>query len=280
MSEPLLTCEALIREAAARIDSDTQRLDAELLLSHVTGWSRTTFRAWPEREVPAADRERFQNLLNRRIEGEPIAHLLGEQDFWSLTLAVTPDTLIPRADTECLVEIALDLPVPSQARVMDLGTGTGAIALALASERPQWQVSACDAVPDAVALARRNAEKLALPVTVQLSHWFDDLPPQRFDLIVSNPPYIAADDHHLAQGDVRFEPASALVSGADGLDDLRLIVAQAPDWLNDGGWLVVEHGYDQAAPVQALFRQAGLVAVTSRKDYGGQDRVTLGQFAR
>ncbi|MDX1459389.1 MAG: peptide chain release factor N(5)-glutamine methyltransferase [Marinobacter sp.] len=280
MSEPLLTCEALIREAAARIDSDTQRLDAELLLSHVTGWSRTTFRAWPEREVPAADRERFQNLLNRRIEGEPIAHLLGEQDFWSLTLAVTPDTLIPRADTECLVEIALDLPVPSQARVMDLGTGTGAIALALASERPQWQVSACDAVPDAVALARRNAEKLALPVTVQLSHWFDDLPPQRFDLIVSNPPYIAADDHHLAQGDVRFEPASALVSGADGLDDLRLIVAQAPDWLNDGGWLVVEHGYDQAAPVQALFRQAGLVAVTSRKDYGGQDRVTLGQLAR
>lgn len=280
MSEPLLTCEALIREAAARIDSDTQRLDAELLLSHVTGWSRTTFRAWPEREVPAADRERFQNLLNRRIEGEPIAHLLGEQDFWSLTLAVTPDTLIPRADTECLVEIALDLPVPSQARVMDLGTGTGAIALALASERPQWQVSACDAVPDAVALARRNAEKLALPVTLQLSHWFDDLPPQRFDLIVSNPPYIAADDHHLAQGDVRFEPASALVSGPDGLDDLRLIVAQAPDWLNDGGWLVVEHGYDQAAPVQALFHQAGFVAVTSRKDYGGQDRVTLGQFAR
>ncbi len=269
-----------MREAVARIDSETPRLDAELLLSHVTGWSRTSLRAWPERELTAAQSAQFQTLLARRIDGEPIAHLLGSQDFWSLTLAVTPDTLIPRPDTECLVEAALALPLPPNARVVDLGTGTGAIALALASERPQWQVRACDAVADAVALARRNAEQLGLPVSVVASHWFDDLSPQRFDLIVSNPPYIAADDHHLSQGDVRFEPATALVAGADGLNDLRQIVAQAPDWLADGGWLVVEHGYDQADAVQALFRQAGFVAVASRKDYGGQDRLTLGQFTR
>ncbi|MDC0662549.1 peptide chain release factor N(5)-glutamine methyltransferase [Marinobacter sp. SS21] len=280
MSESSLTSEALILEAVARIDSETPRLDAELLLSHVTGWSRTSLRAWPERELTAAQLAQFHTLLARRIDGEPIAHLLGTQDFWSLTLAVTPDTLIPRPDTECLVEVALALPLPPNARVLDLGTGTGAIALALASERPPWQVSACDAVADAVALARRNAEQLSLPLRVVSSHWFDDLLPQRFDLIVSNPPYIAADDHHLSQGDVRFEPATALVSGADGLNDLRQIVAQAPDWLDDQGWLVVEHGYDQADAVQALFRQAGFVAVASRKDYGGQDRLTLGQFTR
>ncbi|MDX1755905.1 MAG: peptide chain release factor N(5)-glutamine methyltransferase [Marinobacter sp.] len=280
MSEPSLTSEAVLREAAARIDSETSRLDAELLLSHVTGWSRTSFRTWPEREVPADPLARFQALLVRRVAGEPIAHLLGEQDFWSLTLAVTPDTLIPRPDTECLVEVALELPLPAEARVMDLGTGTGAIALALAKERPQWRVSACDAVPDAVALARHNAQRLGLPVQVEASHWFDDLPAQRFDLIVSNPPYIAADDRHLAEGDVRFEPATALVSGADGLDDLRQIVTQAPDWLDEGGWLLVEHGYDQATAVQALFRQAGFWAVQSRQDYGGQDRLTLGQFHR
>lgn len=279
MSESSLTCESLIRSATGAIDSDTPRLDAELLLSHVTGWSRTSFRAWPERAVTPEQQHLFEQLLSRRVAGEPIAHLLGEQDFWSLTLRVTPATLIPRADTECLVETALTLPLPESAEVIDLGTGTGAIALALASEHPRWRVQGSDAQIDAVTLARENAARLALPVPIHHSHWFDDLSPQLFDLIVSNPPYIAAGDHHLAQGDVRFEPASALVAGVDGLDDLRQIVAQAPGWLNQDGWLLVEHGYDQAEQVQALFCAAGFAKVESRKDYGGQDRLTLGQWS-
>lgn len=278
MSNPSLGCEQLIVEAVAAIDSDTPRLDAELLLSHVTGWSRTSFRAWPEREVSGEQGQQFQQLLARRVAGEPVAHLLGEQDFWSLTLRVTPATLIPRADTECLVETALSLPLPADAAVLDLGTGTGAIALALACEHPSWRVQGSDAMAGAVELARDNAARLGLPVTVQQSHWFDDLPPARYDLIVSNPPYIASGDQHLQQGDVRFEPASALVAGADGLDDLRQIVAQAPDWLKTGGWLLVEHGYDQASAVQALFQQAGFAGVESRQDYGRQDRLTLGQW--
>lgn len=277
-SNSSLTCEHLIRAAAERIGGDSPRLDAELLLSHVSGLSRTSFRAWPEREVPAEQAESFERLVLERIQGKPIAHLLGHQEFWSLPLQVSPSTLIPRPDTECLVEAALTLPVPESAQVLDLGTGTGAIALALASERRDWQLSACDVVEEAVELARSNARELGLPVQVHQSSWFASLPPGRFDLIVSNPPYIAADDHHLGEGDVRFEPASALVSGQDGLDDIRLIVNQAPQWLNNGGWLLVEHGYDQADAVQALFTARGFAAVESRKDYGNRERMTLGQW--
>ncbi len=277
-SNPSLTCEQLIHEASRRIASDTPRLDAELLLSHVTGLSRTSFRAWPEREVEPGQAETFEQLVSRRLLGEPIAYLVGHQEFWSLPLKVGPSTLIPRPDTECLVEAALSLPLPAKARVLDLGTGTGAIALALASEHPDWQVSACDCVAQAVALARENARALRLAVTVMQSHWFDDLPRDSFDLIVSNPPYIEEGDHHLGQGDVRFEPGSALVSGVDGLDDIREIVAQAPDWLAGNGWLLVEHGYDQAEAVQALFRARGFESVESRQDYGRNDRMTLGQW--
>lgn len=277
-SNPSLTCENLINEASRRIVSDTPRLDAELLLSHVTGLSRTSFRAWPERGVDARQAETFEQLVSRRLLGEPIAYLLGHQEFWSLSLKVSPSTLIPRPDTECLVEGALSLPLPANARVLDLGTGTGAIALALASERPDWQVSACDCVAEAVVLARENAQALGLAVTVVQSHWFDDLAPGRFDLIVSNPPYIEEGDQHLAQGDVRFEPGSALVSGVDGLDDIRDIVSRAPDWLAGRGWLLVEHGYDQARAVQALFRARGFESVESRKDYGQNDRMTLGRW--
>lgn len=277
-SNPSLTCEALIRGASNRIASDTPRLDAELLLSHVTGLSRTSFRAWPEREVARDLAEAFEQLVSRRLGGEPIAYLLGNQEFWSLPLKVSPSTLIPRPDTECLVEVALGLLLPGNARVLDLGTGTGAIALALASEHPEWQVSACDSVAEAVALAKENSEALGLSVNVMQSHWFDDLPQASFDLIVSNPPYIKEGDHHLAEGDVRFEPGSALVSGVDGLDDVREIVAKAPDWLAANGWLLVEHGYDQAPAVQAIFRARGFESVASRKDYGQNDRMTLGQW--
>lgn len=270
------TCEALLKDAASRIQSDSARLDAELLLSHVSGLSRTSFRAWPEREIDAGQVEAFEKLVSRRVEGQPVAYLLGHQEFWSLPLNVSSATLIPRPDTECLVETAVDLPLPRDARVLDLGTGTGAIALALASEHPQWAVSACDCVEEAVELARENALALGLAVSVVKSSWFSGLEPVRFDLIVSNPPYIASDDHHLSEGDVRFEPASALVSGTDGLDDIRLIVEQAPDWLNEGGWLLIEHGFEQAASVRSLMIARGFEAVESRRDYGNRDRTTQG----
>ncbi len=275
---PADTCEHLLCQAAQRIAGDSPRLDAELLLSHVTGLSRTSFRAWPERVLAPDQVAGFETLVAKRTQGEPIAYLLGHQEFWSLPLAVSPSTLIPRPDTECLVETALALSLPREARVLDLGTGTGAIALALASEQPDWRVSACDCVDDAVALARRNARALGLPVEVAQSSWFSGLAPEKFDLIVSNPPYIASDDHHLDEGDVRFEPASALVSGRDGLDDIRLIVEQAPQWLAEGGWLLLEHGYDQAAAVAGLLQARGFGAVVSRKDYGDRDRMTLGQW--
>ena len=278
-SKPSLTCEALINQAADRIDSDSPRLDSELLLSHVTGLGRTSFRAWPEREVTESQAETFEALVAERVAGTPVAYLLGHQEFWSLPLKVSTSTLIPRPDTECLVETALGLPLPEQARVLDLGTGTGAIALALASEHPGWRIMACDEVDEAVELARENSRLLALPVSVAKSSWFSQLEPARFNLIVSNPPYIAGNDPHLGEGDVRFEPASALVSGADGLDDLRLIVTQSPDWLTEGGWLLVEHGFDQAGPVAALFRDRGFAEVQSLQDYGRRDRMTLGQWA-
>lgn len=278
MSESSLTCDSLLRKATIAIAGESARLDAELLLSYVTGLSRTSFRAWPERQVMATEARRFEALVHQRASGHPVAYLLGEQEFWSLPLKVNASTLIPRPDTECLVEAALGLPIPDDAQVLDLGTGTGAIALALASERGRWQVLACDAVASAVELAAENTQRLNLPVTVVLSHWFDNLPAGRFDLIVSNPPYVASGDHHLGEGDVRFEPSSALVAGDDGLDDIRVIVATSPQRLSASGWLMVEHGFDQGSAVRDLFRKAGLVAVETRRDYGNRDRLTLGQW--
>lgn len=278
MTESGQTIEVLLTNAATRIGGESARLDAEMLLDHVLNRGRTWFRTWPEHRVTDDQYDRFEQLVNARFEGRPVAHLVGERGFWSLNLKVNGHTLIPRPDTECLVEMALSLPVPETARVLDLGTGTGAIALALASERHDWVVRATDAITEAVELARENAAMLGLAVGVQRSHWFRDLAPARFDLIVSNPPYIVAGDRHLEEGDVRFEPESALVAGAQGLDDLREIVAQAPGWLNADGWLMVEHGYDQAESVRALYTQHGFVAVASHRDYGGNDRLTLGQW--
>jgi len=257
--------------------SDTATVDCELLLCHVLDVDRSYLKTWPDRELSSAVEEQFEQLLERRIDGEPVAYLIGTQGFWTLDLKVSPDTLIPRPETELLVETALDLDLPRQAKALDLGTGTGAIALALASERSQWQISAVDLMPRAVQLASANCQRYEFEnVEIFQSSWFAEIPAQRFDLIVSNPPYIEDGDRHLTQGDVRFEPASALVSGSDGLDDLRLLIAESVNYLADRGWLMVEHGYQQGPAVRELFRQAGFSAVETRADLNGLERITLG----
>jgi release factor glutamine methyltransferase len=271
------TIESLLN-AAALPESPTPRLDAELLLAHALGKSRSYLHTWPERELDAPQLERYEAMLARRQAGEPVAYILGQQGFWNLELEVAAHTLIPRPDTELLVETVLALLPAMPAQVLDLGTGTGAIALALASERQAWQVTGVDRVPEAVALAERNRIRLKLAnASFVASHWFSALAGQRYQLIVSNPPYIAADDRHLGEGDVRFEPSSALVAGADGLDDIRLIIAQAPGYLEAGGWLLLEHGFDQAAAVRALLSARGFGAVESRRDLGGHERISLGR---
>lgn len=274
----MTTIEQLLASAELP-DSPTSRLDAELLLAHALGKSRSYLHTWPERELDAPQLERYQAALVRRQTGEPVAYILGQQGFWSLELEVAAHTLIPRPDTELLVETALALLPATPAQVLDLGTGSGAIALALASERPAWRLTGVDRVPQAVALAERNRSRLKLGnATLLESQWFSALAGQRYRLIVSNPPYIAADDRHLAEGDVRFEPSSALVAGQDGLDDIRLIIQQAPDYLEPGGWLLLEHGFDQAAAVRELLNTRGFSAVESRRDLGGHQRISLGRF--
>ncbi|NBB33531.1 peptide chain release factor N(5)-glutamine methyltransferase [Pseudomonas kielensis] len=274
-----MTIIASLLRAADLPDSPTARLDAELLLAAALGKSRSFLHTWPERIVPSDAALTFADYLQRRRGGEPVAYILGQQGFWKLDLEVAPHTLIPRPDTELLVETALELLPSTPAKVLDLGTGSGAIALALASERPAWQVTAVDRVLEAVALAERNRQRLHLQnVTVLSSHWFDALKDHRYTLIISNPPYIAAADPHLVAGDVRFEPASALVAGTDGLDDLRVIITQAPQHLEAGGWLMLEHGYDQAQAVRDLLLAQGFVEVHSRMDLGGHQRISLGRL--
>ena len=274
----MATIESLLNSADLP-DSPTPRLDAELLLADALRKPRSYLRTWPERELDGEQLTRFQASLQRRRQGEPVAYILGHQGFWSLDLEVAPHTLIPRPDTELLVETALELLPATPLSVLDLGTGTGAIALALASERPAWQVTGVDRVEDAVALAERNRQRLQLgSVRFLLSHWFSALAEQRYGLILSNPPYIRADDQHLDQGDVRFEPSSALVAGRDGLDDIRAIIQAAPAHLLPGGWLLLEHGFDQAEAVRELLVAGGFVEVHSRRDLGGHERISLGRF--
>lgn len=260
-------------------NSDSPRRDAEILLRHVTGKTRTYILAFGETGLTPDQAEALETLLERRVRGEPVAHLIGVREFWSLPLFVSAATLIPRPDTECLVEQALVRLPALPARILDLGTGTGAIALALASERPDCTVIAVDSVPAAVELAQRNATHLALSnVTVHQSHWFDDLAAQRFNMIVSNPPYIDERDPHLQQGDVRFEPKTALVAGEEGLADLITIIRQGRQWLLPGGWMLLEHGWQQGESVRQIFNEAGFQQVETCRDYGGNERLTLGQW--
>ncbi|MBB3102694.1 peptide chain release factor N(5)-glutamine methyltransferase [Azomonas macrocytogenes] len=272
----MATIESLLNTAELP-DSPSPRLDAEWLLAAALGKSGSYLRTWPEREVADAIAERFAASLARRRKGEPVAYILGRQGFWSLELDVSPDTLIPRPDTELLVETALTLLPETALDALDLGTGTGAIALALALERPAWRLTGVDRVEQAVALAEGNCKRLGLGnVDFLPSHWFSALRARRFSLIVANPPYIAENDPHLSQGDVRFEPSSALIAGPDGLDDLRTIIARAPDHLAAGGWLLLEHGHDQAQAVRELLAAGGFVAVESRRDLAGHARISLG----
>lgn len=259
--------------------SESPRRDAEILLGYVTGRARTYILAFAETTLTSTEQEQLETLLVRRERGEPIAHLTGQREFWSLPLFVSPVTLIPRPDTECLVEQALARLPAEPCRILDLGTGTGAIALALATERPDCQVTAVDFLPDAVALATRNAQHLDIRnVTILRSDWFSALAGQRFTVIVSNPPYIDETDPHLDQGDVRFEPKSALVAAENGLADLAHIIATARDYLLPGGFLLLEHGWRQGEAVRALFTTMGYQQVETCQDYGGNERLTLGQL--
>lgn len=269
--------QVLIERFAA---SDSPAADVDCLLCAVLACSRTWLRTWPERTLTDEQCERLLRLAERREAGEPIAHLLGEREFWSLPLQVSAATLIPRPDTEVLVEQAL-ARVPMDAtgvRVLDLGTGTGAIALALKSERPGVDVWAVDRIAAACELARDNATRLALTIEVRCGSWFEPVLEERFTLIVSNPPYIDEQDPHLEQGDVRFEPRSALVAASAGLADLQHIVTQAPEHLLSGGWLLLEHGWQQGQAVRDLLLQRGFSSVATVRDYGDQERVTLGQW--
>ncbi|MGL6047550.1 MAG: peptide chain release factor N(5)-glutamine methyltransferase [Vogesella sp.] len=257
---------------------DLPRLEARLLLAHVSGLSHSAMVSAGPDLLPDAQWQAFCQLAQRRLAGEPVAYLLGEREFYGRRFAVSPAVLIPRPETEHLVEAALDkVGRKPAARVVDLGTGSGAIAVTLALEAPAWQVAAVDLSPDALAMARRNAEALGASVAFHHGSWFEPLPAAaQYELIVSNPPYIDAADHHLGEGDVRFEPRMALTDGNDGLDCLRAIAAAAPTRLAAGGWLMVEHGYDQGPACRQLFEQAGLQQVHTLPDLAGLDRVTLG----
>ncbi|HYM28029.1 MAG TPA: peptide chain release factor N(5)-glutamine methyltransferase [Steroidobacteraceae bacterium] len=275
------TVAALLDEATERlragdVPAPGPELDAQLLLAHSLGVRRVRLRSHPETVVPATAARRFRELLRRRVQGEPVAYLTGIRDFWSLPLAVTPAVLVPRPETELLVERALALHAGATARVADLGTGSGAIALALATERPGWQLVATDLSAAALAVARANAAALGLTgVKFRQGDWFAPLAGGRFDLLISNPPYVAGDDPALAA--LAFEPRAALTPGPDALACLRLLARGAPRHLVRGGWLLLEHGADQGAAVRRELVLAGFSHVGSQRDLAGHERMTEGQ---
>ncbi|WP_118791000.1 peptide chain release factor N(5)-glutamine methyltransferase [Haemophilus haemolyticus] len=278
-----------IADLAQKNPTENSKIDALVLLQHATGKSRTRILAFDDTEIDEKVRLKLTALLDRRLKGEPIAYILGEKEFWSLPLNVSKGTLIPRPDTEILVEKALQIALekleenPPHFRILDLGTGTGAIALALASELSSicqkrqilLEIIGVDFMPDVVALAQSNAERNQLNVKFLQSRWFENIT-GKFDLIVSNPPYIDAQDEHLRQGDVRFEPLSALVANDAGYADLRHIIELAPSYLNSNGALLLEHGWQQGEKVRSIFQENHWEMVETVRDYGDNERVTLG----
>ncbi|WP_199609331.1 peptide chain release factor N(5)-glutamine methyltransferase [Flocculibacter collagenilyticus] len=280
----MATIQSLLNQAITKLSktSDSAKLDCELLLAYVLNKSTTYLKTWPENTVNEEQTQLFQQLVSQRFAGKPIAHLLGYRGFWQFDLEVSNKTLIPRPDTEVIVEHALTLCQKQEANVLDLGTGTGAIALALAYEQPQWQVFGCDLFDDVVALAERNKQRLQLAnCTIFQSNWYENVAKhctQPLDLIISNPPYICETDPHLEQGDVIFEPKSALVAKEQGLADIKHIVQASKRFLAKGGYVVVEHGYNQAGAVQKIFNAENFVGISTIKDYGNNDRATFGKW--
>lgn len=275
-TQDLPRLDALLRDARARIDAR----DAELLLAHALDKPHGWLFAHGDQRIDAHAMHRFEAMAARRAAGEPVAYLVGRRGFWRLDLRVTPDTLIPRPETELLVEQALQrIPHDADVRAADLGTGSGAVALAIAGERPRAQLVATDCSEAALAVARHNARAAGVAnVEFRAGDWLAPLHGERYHLIASNPPYLASDDPHLARGDLRHEPLSALASGRDGLDAIRCIVRDAPAHLVDGGWLLLEHGYGQGAAVRALLSASGFVDVGTVRDLEARDRVGLGRL--
>ncbi len=269
---------AELLRTAGQLSGEGARRDGEILLGHCLQKSRAWLYTWPDAEVAPEPEARFRALLDQREQGAPIAYLTGEREFWSMQLLVNAHTLIPRPETEALVQWALELELPDHCAALDLGTGSGAIALALLRERPRWRVTAVDASPEALEVARENGRRNGLEqIRFLQSDWYRALAGEQFDLIVSNPPYVAAGDPHLDAGDLRFEPACALVAGEDGLADLTLITGGAAAYLRPGGWLLLEHGSGQGVQVRRLLEAAGFTQVGTRADLAGLERISGGR---
>lgn len=260
-------------------NSSEARLEAELLLSHLLEKNRAFLFTYPEYSLSESQIKAYRQAIDLRIKGTPIAYIIGQREFWSLPLKINRHTLIPRHETECLVELALTLlPQERSLDILDLGTGSGAIALAIASERPHWHITACDQSPEALIVAQDNAQSLQIKnITFHQSNWFDSIPAQKYHAILSNPPYIAQNDEHLNQGDLRFEPLSALVSGQEGLADLQYIIANSYNKLESNGLLLLEHGYKQKDALEQLLAKSGYCEIHCWSDLAGHHRVSGGR---
>lgn len=271
--------EALKHASSKLLDSDTSELDSEVLLAFLLKKNRSYLRAWPDLNLSSEELDTYQQLIEQRKSGQPIAYLTGEREFWSRSFIVSPDVLIPRPDTELLIDIAQQKFTASQAfSILDLGTGSGAIAITLALEFPNASVTAVDSSLKALAIANKNGQRLnAHKVKFIHSDWFEQVPIQTFDLIVSNPPYICQTDPHLLDGDVRFEPNSALIAMDEGLLDIKNIISNAPEYLKPNGILLFEHGYQQGALVKSLLELPGFKSIEQFQDIQGHTRATLGK---